>query len=130
MNRYCNLFFLVFSLLFLSNRDAFANSINQANYCHSGIYTSTCVAPPGSSMQEKKTHNGYTLILIRLGIESKCPGISYKASVHSLDIGCCFTDIAISNAGWIKHILSFSDHNTIRPQFLSAFSLHGPPILC
>jgi len=130
MKRYCNLFFLLFSLLFISNRATCASSDYSVNSDHFGIAAYTFNSSYSLSTQEPNSQNEFTLLLFRKGIEGKSPLLLYTANLNSLIIGGCFTDFAISKAGLIKHLLSFSDFLILPPEFLSAISSHAPPILC
>jgi hypothetical protein len=130
MKRYCNLFIFIFFFLFLSNTAKYTSAVSVSGVSQLSIIPNQSNACSHTSMQEKKPHSEYVVILFRNGIEGKSVALSYKANVQSLDIGSSLTDVSLINPGKVKYILSFSDFLVLQPEFLSAFSFHAPPVLC
>jgi hypothetical protein len=129
MKRYCKLFLFVFSLLFLNNGARCASSESSVNSNHVRISKYSVNSSYSLNNKERDPKSIFTQLLFRKGIEGKSPLLSFAANTHSLIIGFCLADFAVSQTGWIKYILSFSRFLTLTPQFLSSFSLHAPPVL-
>jgi len=130
VKRYCNFFLILSSLIFISHAAKCAGTCNGVIGCKlsiSPIASHTCLI---SSMNEKKPHNGYTVLLFRAGLEGKTFVFSFIADIHSLYLAYRFTDNALINLVRIKHILSHTDILALPREFLSAFTSHAPPVLC
>jgi hypothetical protein len=124
MKKYCNIFFLLFSLICLGNKAKCASAANPFN---SYILHSSAFALHAASMDGNSPHKKQTLILFRNGIEEK--NISYSSlfiSPSSFILECAAVTSKI-NPVRIKYVLSFSHFLIIEPEFLSSFSFRAPP---
>jgi hypothetical protein len=127
VKRYCSIFFILFSLLYIGNKAKYVvpdklTTLNNTSFLTNSIHVSR-----GSSMQGKKPHNEYAVIIFRNGIEGKTFLFSYTVDVYSSCLFDC-TDISETTSIGIKQALSFSHLIPLSPEFSSSLSFRGPPI--
>jgi hypothetical protein len=130
LKRYCNLFIILVSLLFLSHASQGEGIGRPDNSCQFSIEACTYNTFTNVNTQDKKSSDEYNVLLFRKGIEGKGIQFSFNAKIHSLHIDTCLTDGNFANSGWVKHILSFSKSHLLPRAFIHSFSFRGPPVLC
>lgn len=129
VKKYCNLFLLLFFLLFLGNTAKCANADKVSHALHIKTYCPPHHTLPKASMQKKKPARGYTTILFRLGIEGKGILIPLQTALYP-SFACSISTEFVTNDSHAKYYLSFPDFLALSPQFLFSLSPHAPPVLC
>ncbi|HTB31901.1 MAG TPA: hypothetical protein VK808_07740 [Bacteroidia bacterium] len=130
MKRYCNLFFLLFSLLFFGRSAKGISFIdpNHCNYfCVEGNNGNSFVC---ASQKNNNPGSDYVVILFKKGIEGKDKLFNFKSNITCTGTDNHFKDKALSNSGWVKYILYFSRIQIFPQEFICSFSFRGPPELC
>ena len=130
VKRNCNLFFLLFSLLFLGNTAKGISFIEPYNYTNYSVERASGNSSLYAAPQNNNTGSGYVVLLFKKGIEGKGKLLTHKSNVSCSTIDNRFKDIALSNSGWIKHILTLYKVLVFPQEFISSFSFRGPPVLC
>lgn len=130
MKRYCNILFFLFSILYFGNRAECTNCDRLVAGHNVTFFTAGGNINHGSSMQGKKPHNEYMVIIFRNGIEGKGYVFPYKSTLQS---AFCFeypSGIVKINSARVKYESSFSDSLPLSPEFFSSLLFRGPPVLC
>lgn len=130
VKRFCTVFLVLFSVLFLRNVAEGATADKTLHSPHTTIsHHKVAHTLPKASMEKKKPAKGYTAMLFRMGIEGKNIALFYQAHIDLLNTEEVVKDSSVNHA-WLKHILFSSGFIVFPPEFLSAFSSHAPPALC
>ena len=104
------------------------NNSNTPSFC---LFNSSRISLDSSLICMKRSNpiNYHLIVIFRNGVDEKNILFSYPLKSRPSFNNNNLTSVVPTNAGHVKHILSFSHCLALQPEFLSSSSFRSPPML-